>query len=120
MNKRIKFNQDEAMEGMRKRIKELRHSVRYTQSKMGDLLGVSAQTVSGYESGTIIPGPEVLLCYAKIFQVDCNYLLQGIEETLESEEFSVRQDERQLLIEYRKYPDWKKQALLAILADKPQ
>ena len=116
MNKKVKFNQDEKMEGMQKRIKSLRKSLRYTQSQMGEMLGVSAQTVSGYESGTIIPGPEALLCYCDIFKVDCNYLLMGIQESATTD-FSFRDHEKELILSYRKL-SIKKQDALRVLLDR--
>ncbi|MBQ6450877.1 MAG: helix-turn-helix transcriptional regulator [Solobacterium sp.] len=119
INKKVRFNKDDDLEAIRARLKKLRKSAGYTQSKMGDILGVSAQTVSGYENGAIIPGPEVLLCYTEAFQVDSNYLLEGIEESAENESLALRKNEKELILAYRRIPDWKKDLIMSICLDRP-
>ncbi|MBQ9047164.1 MAG: helix-turn-helix transcriptional regulator [Solobacterium sp.] len=117
MNKKVRYNQEEALEAMRTRLHRLRKKAHYTQAELGTMLGISAQTVSSYENGTIIPGPEVLLCYCDIFKCDCNYLMHGIEETMETDKISLRADEKQMLLAYRHCEDWKKKALLSLAHD---
>lgn len=108
------FNQDEALEALKHRLKDLRKKQHYTQAGLGSMLGVSAQTVSGYESGTIIPGPEVLLCYCDIFHCDANYLMQGIEEKDTNGNIILRDGEADLVLTFRKLDAWKRKALLSL------
>ena len=44
-----------------KRIKELRANAEISQQELGDLVGVSKVSISGYESGNRIPSLEILI-----------------------------------------------------------
>lgn len=118
INKKVRFDKDDELGAIRSRLKKLRKNAGYTQAKMGDIIGVSAQTISGYENGAIIPGPEVLLSYAEVFQVDSNYLLEGIEESSEADTLSLRKNEKELILAFRRCPNWKKNVILSLILDR--
>ncbi len=58
------------------RVKELREvEKKMTQSKMGEILGVQPQTISGWELDTRFPDKENLIEVADFFEVSLDYLL---------------------------------------------
>ena len=58
-----------------KRIKQLRESHGETQQKMAENLGVSQQTIAGWEKGQRNPSLETLSTLADYFGVSVDYLL---------------------------------------------
>lgn len=55
------------------RIKQLREEKRLSQSELAEILGISKQTVSNYETGARKPGLKLAVKYADVFglTVDC-------------------------------------------------
>lgn len=79
-------------EGIGTRIRDIRKRAGLTQGVLGERLGVTASSVSSYESGEYTPSPDCLVAIAKIGGVSLDWLLTGqgeirtgvINETLES------------------------------------
>lgn len=62
------------------RIAELRKKLGLTQTRLGEEIGVSQQTISKYENGDEnIPG-DMLLALSKFFRVPIDYILRKEEE----------------------------------------
>lgn len=61
------------------RIQELRKARGLSQEGLGDLLGVSRQAISKWESDTTIPEVDKLVAISRRFEVSVGYLL-GVEE----------------------------------------
>ncbi|WP_339289177.1 helix-turn-helix transcriptional regulator [Paenibacillus sp. FSL E2-0201] len=57
------------------RIKKLRVQNGFTQSQLGDAIGVSKVSVSGYESGKRVPDLSTLIRLADTFEVSVDFLL---------------------------------------------
>lgn len=57
------------------RLRKCRRARELTQAELGRLLGLSKQTVSGYEAGLRNPDPDTLQRLADIFGVSTDYLL---------------------------------------------
>ena len=57
------------------RIHELRTARGISQVKLGEILGVSKQSVSNWENDNILPSVEMLIKLAKFFNVSTDYLL---------------------------------------------
>ena len=57
------------------RIAELRRRARMSQSSLGEILGMSQQTISKYERGIIEPDITSLKTIAGLFNVSIDYLL---------------------------------------------
>ena len=57
------------------RIKEIRIENKLTQKQMGDILSVSQDTVSLWETGKSLPTAEFLISMAKNFNVTVDYIL---------------------------------------------
>ena len=59
-----------------KRLKELRETKNITQLKLGLDLGVSQETISGYEIGKAYPPAEMLVKLADKLNTSVDYLLE--------------------------------------------
>ncbi len=56
------------------RIKQLRHERNWSQTQLGQKMGIHQKQVSAYERGRNIPSTEVLMKIADIFDVSLDYL----------------------------------------------
>ena len=59
------------------RIQELRKGKGLSQEQLADVLGVSRQAVSKWESGQSLPEIEKLLAMSELFGVTIDYILKG-------------------------------------------
>ena len=64
------------------RLSELRRSKGLSQEQLADLLGVSRQAVSKWESGQALPEVEKLIALSRLYETSIDYILTG--ETLSS------------------------------------
>lgn len=65
------------MRDIGKNIKSLRIQKKLTQDELAQLLFVTRQTVSNYETGNSHPDVDMLLRIAEVFQVDVNRVIYG-------------------------------------------
>ncbi len=65
---------------MKERIKDLRNSLKLTQQKFADRLGLKRQTIAAYEIGNIVPSDSTLLLICKEFNVSEEWLRYGTGE----------------------------------------
>ena len=63
-----------AMKELGERLRILRESVKLSQVKMADLLGVKQSSINRYEQGQSAPSLETLVKYADYFDVSMDYL----------------------------------------------
>lgn len=63
------------MQGIGKRIKEIRIENGLSQQKFGAELSVSQDTISLWENGKSLPTTEFLIAMAKRFDVSVDYIL---------------------------------------------
>lgn len=64
------------------KLSKLRRTQNYTQEQFADLLGVSRQSVSKWESGTAYPETEKLIKIGEMFNCSIDYLLKdNIEDS---------------------------------------
>lgn len=61
------------------KIRELRKQRGWTQAQIADKIGVTKSVISFYERQDRAPSPEVLIKFARLFDVSADYLL-GIEK----------------------------------------
>ena len=66
---------DSELQVIGKRISELRIEKGMSQSKLGDMLSVSQDTVSLWEKSKSLPPVDMIILLSKIFEVSCDYLL---------------------------------------------
>lgn len=64
---------------MKERIKALRKHLGFTQQKLADRLGLKRQTIAAYEIGNIEPSESTLLLICKEFNINEEWLRNGIE-----------------------------------------
>ena len=62
------------MKELGERLRILRESVKLSQVKMADLLGVKQSSINRYEQGQSAPSLETLVKYADYFDVSMDYL----------------------------------------------
>lgn len=62
-----------------KRLRQLRVETRLSQAQLGQKLGVSQQTVAGWEAGRTSPGRPMVARLVDVFGVTSDYLL-GISD----------------------------------------
>ena len=58
------------------KIADARKKHNMTQEQLAELLGVTRQSVSRWESDAVYPETEKMIKMAEIFSVDCDYLLR--------------------------------------------
>lgn len=80
------------------KIYELRKAKGMSQEKLAELVGVSRQSISKWESGETIPELERLVELSRIFEVTTDYLLKPDEMdelTIRTEKLEKRQNDLQ-------------------------
>jgi len=60
-----------------KRINELRSKLKFSQAKLGELIGGDAKQICRYEKGETIPSTETLPKLAKALNISLDYLILG-------------------------------------------
>ena len=63
------------MKNIGKRIKEIRLDFKLSQKHFGEMLSVSQDTISLWETGKSLPTAELLIAMAKKFNVSVDYIL---------------------------------------------
>ena len=59
-----------------KRIKEIRTENKLSQKQFGEILSVSQDTISLWETGKSLPSAEFLIAISKTFNVSVDYILK--------------------------------------------
>ena len=70
-----KTRRSQLMKELGERLRRLRESVKLSQVKMAELLGVKQSSINRYEQGQSAPSLETLVRYADYFDVSLDYLL---------------------------------------------
>lgn len=70
---------DSVLYDISERITTLRKHKKLTQERLGELVGVSYSTISGYENDRTFPSPEVIVRLAKVLGVTTDELLGATE-----------------------------------------
>ena len=94
------------------RIKTCREALGYSQKYVAISVGVSAPTVSMWESGAKDPTRDNLVKLADLFGVTTDYLL---EREAAGENMAVSPDEREVLLAYRQAAPMLRAAVQAVL-----
>lgn len=103
-----------------KNIKENREQLKMTQLELGALIGVTSQTISGWESGYRTPDVFILNRIAKIFNTDINTFLEANSHlsSAKNENASIlnlTKKETQLIGKLRSLPAEKRHAFEILL-----
>ena len=97
-----------------KTIRDLRREMDCTQNKLADILGVTQDSISLWENDKRIPDASYIVTMSKFFDVSTDYLLgltgdyKRVAVGKDYEQEFVKQEEIQLIREYRKLSDEKK------------
>lgn len=65
---------------MSERLQKLRKKAGYSQEQASEMLGLSRQAISKWESGQGKPDIESVIKLAEIYQVSADYILLGTEQ----------------------------------------
>lgn len=89
--------------GIGKRIRDRRAELGMSSMELAEQIGVSKQTISGYELERTYPNPEKLSRILNVLQCDANYLYQDVIdlEALKRERNGMTETEFELLRKYR-------------------
>lgn len=100
-------------------LRQLRTSHNLTQAELAAALGrvmgkkISKSAISMYENGNRVPDFESFEAIADFFNVDINKLLGKAEYT--PNEISVTEEEKQLLVTYRRIKESDKAAIKTLM-----
>ena len=107
----MRYNRDRKVMSMKndilpKRLKLLRDKKGYKQQFVADKIGVRSNTLSGYETGSRSPDPEMIKKLAELYGVTTDYLLGHSDKPnqTEEEEFQAFINDPELERWYRELP----------------
>ena len=90
------------------RLRELRKENKMSQEDLGNLLGVTKVSVSGYENGTRVPSLDILNGILDVFGVSADYLmgreLDIVCESDSSVKMSLSSSDIEIIKEIRSNP----------------
>lgn len=111
-------SEEQRMASFAERLKELREEKKLKQEELGEIVGVSKDTIYRWENGKQQPKEEYVMLLAQYLNVSIMYLTGAIDERdiiFEDDETDERQTEEYLLSMYRRLsPDLKKMIQLTI------
>ena len=70
---------------LNERLQDLRKKAGYSQEQLAELLGISRQAVSKWESGQGNPDIDNIIKLTKIYQISADYILLGLEREPKAE-----------------------------------
>lgn len=99
------------------RLKALREAKRYTQLWLGMQVGVSQETISGYEIGKAVPPADMLIKLADALNTSVDYLLgrTDVKKFDPISESDLNEQERELLELFRSLPEEKKERAVGLM-----
>ena len=87
------------------RIYQLRKDKKMSQMALGELVGLSGNSISNIETGKSMPKAENLQHFAQVLNTDINYLIHGnVTDKIENADVSSEEQEleKALLLEWKK------------------
>ena len=103
------------MHTMIERLIECRKAAGLSQTELAEKLGLSRQTVSKWEAGTVIPAAEDLSALAKLYHVSLDWLVNGVDfarPQTEDETVSQKEEPTQTKKPKRSINGWRIAALV--------
>lgn len=99
------------------RLKQLREEKKMTQVRLAIELGVSQETISGYEIGKAVPPADMLVKLANVLDTSVDYILgrtndKRFVKLLKSD---LSNQEQEIISIFRKLPQNKKERLLGFI-----
>ena len=100
-------------------LAELREDRSLKQADIAEMLHLSVSSISAYETGSRLPNLEVLMEYARLFDVTADYLLglsaEPISPSVFNEEFAENISMGQLVKDLRILTSEQRAAILVLL-----
>ena len=109
MNKKI--NEDAKLRALSEKIRLLRVSQGLTQKQVAGILKISAQSISGYENGNVLPDIGCLYKYADYFKISLSELLESNARQPASMDETPTSSEMQIIEAYRRKPEYIRKAI---------
>jgi len=81
----LQFLQEVKEMNMAERLQDLRKKANYSQEEVSDMLGISRQAVSKWESGQGKPEIDNIIKLVEIYNVSAGYILLGEENAIQVE-----------------------------------
>lgn len=99
------------------RLKKLREKKKITQLRLGMELGVSQETISGYEIGKAVPPADMLIKLADELNTSIDYLLErtDIKEFELLKKSDLNEIEIELIDFFRMLPKDKKERAIGLM-----
>jgi transcriptional regulator with XRE-family HTH domain len=92
----IKINKtSDDIDGIAKRLKEIRIDARLTQKEMSSIVGLSAGAVGALENGLYTPNFDVLRAIHKRLGISYSYIIDGVK-TNHNDDGDLRQEVERL------------------------
>ena len=74
------------------KLSKLRKENNYTQEQLADILGVSRQAISKWESNITYPETDKLIRMSELFDCSLDYLLKDAEETVRNNQSNSNEE----------------------------
>lgn len=99
------------------RLKQLRESKNMTQVRLSIELGVSQETISGYEIGKATPPADMLIKLADVLDTSVDYILGRTDNRYFNKlnKSDLSEQELDVLLNFRKLPRNKKERVIGFL-----
>lgn len=99
------------------RLKQLRELKNITQVRLGIELGVSQETISGYEIGKAVPPADMLVKLANTLDTSVDYILGRTDDKkfIKLLESDLSNQEQEIVSIFRKLPQNKKERLIGYI-----
>lgn len=98
------------------RLKELRETKKLSQMKLGMMLSVAQETISGYEIGRSQPSLEVLIKLADILDASVDYILERTDVKTVIKTSELSEQETELLTLFRRLNSAKKERAIGMIS----
>ncbi|MDD3230732.1 MAG: XRE family transcriptional regulator [Clostridia bacterium] len=97
------------------RLKELREAKKLSQVKLGIMLSVAQETISGYEIGRAQPSVDMLVKLADVLGASVDYILERTDVKTVIKTAELSEQETELLTLFRGLSDAKRERALGML-----
>ncbi|WP_290033289.1 helix-turn-helix domain-containing protein [Ligilactobacillus cholophilus] len=94
---------------LNKQIKKYREKLGMSQDKLAEMLYVTRQSVSKWESGDVVPDLEKIIKMSKIFNVSLDNLILGVDDqkkSVDTDEFVLNPKTNLYVRRYGKMNFW--------------
>jgi transcriptional regulator with XRE-family HTH domain len=99
------------------RLKQLREEKNMTQVRLAIELGVSQETISGYEIGKAVPPADMLIKLANVLDTSVDYILGRTDDKrfIKLLKSDLSNQEQEIISIFRKLPQNKKERLIGYI-----